>query len=95
MALRKLITISVPPQLLKKAEQVAVQENRTKSELVREALRLYIDTSEVRRRVTREQLTALTDRVQVRTRGVPSLEIRRLIREAVVAARRATPPVKA
>src|SRR5574337_610955 len=92
MALRKLITISVPPQLLKKAERVAVQENRTKSELVREALRLYIDTSEVRRRTTREQLAALINRVQARTRGVPSFEIRRLIREAVAAARRATPP---
>ena len=95
MALRKLMTISVPPQLLKKAERVAVQENRTKSELVREALRLYIDTSEVRRRATREQLAAFLDRVQARTRGVPLQEIRRLIREAVAAARRATPPVKA
>ena len=81
--------------MVSKAERVAVQENRTKSELVREALRLYIDTSEIRRRATREQLTGLMDRVQARTRGVPSLEIRRLIREAVAAARRATPPGKA
>ncbi|MFA5026815.1 MAG: ribbon-helix-helix domain-containing protein [Candidatus Methylomirabilota bacterium] len=95
MAERKLITISVPPQLLDKAERLAVQENRSKSELVREALRLYIDTSEVRRRTTREQLAPLLDRVQSRTRAVPSLEIRRLIREAVRAARRPAPPVKA
>ncbi len=88
MALRKLVTISVPPQLLKKAERVADQENRTKSELVREALRLYIDTSEVRRRTMREQVAAIMDRVQARTRGVPPQEIRRLIREAVAAARR-------
>ncbi len=91
MGLRKLMTISVPPQLLKKAERVAAQENRTKSELVREALRLYIETSEVRRRATREQLARLIDRVQARTRGVPSREIRRLVREAVGAARRSTP----
>jgi metal-responsive CopG/Arc/MetJ family transcriptional regulator len=95
MALRKLITISVPPQLLKKAERIAVQENRTKSELVREALRLYIDTSEVRRRTIREQVAALMDRVQARTQGVPPQQIRKLIREAVAAARRATPSVKA
>ena len=91
MGLRKLITISVPPQLLKKAERVAAEENRTKSELVREALRLYIDTSEVRQRANREQVARLIDRVQARTRRVPSLEIRRLIREAVGAARRSTP----
>ncbi len=95
MGLRKLITISVPPALLKKAERLAAEENRTKSELVREALRLYIDTSEVRRRATRERLGRLIDRVQARTREVPSLEIRRLVREAVGAARRSPPRVRA
>ncbi len=38
----KLVTISLPPSLLKEAEQVAEREHRTKSELVREALRAYI-----------------------------------------------------
>ncbi len=95
MGSRKLVTISVPPELLKKAERVATEENRTKSEVIREALRLYIDTSEIRRRATREQLTRLIDRVQARTRGVPSLKIRRLIREAVDAARRVDPRARA
>ena len=95
MSQRKLMTISVPPQLLKKAERLAAKEHRTKSELVREALRLYIDTSEVRRRATREQLAAPIDRVQERTRGVPPLEIRRLVREAVEAARRPTSRTRA
>ncbi len=85
---RKLVTISLPPRLLKQAEQVAAQENRTRSELVREALRLYLDTSEARRRTTREQLLTLIDRVQDRTRGVASVEIRKLVQEAVEAARR-------
>lgn len=40
---RKLITISLPPAMLKDAEQIAAKEHRTKSELVREALRRYID----------------------------------------------------
>ena len=88
MGSRKLITISLPPQLLKKAEEIAEQENRTKSELLREALRFYIDTSEVRRRAARERLFTLIGQVQARTQGVPVREIRKVIREAVEAARR-------
>jgi metal-responsive CopG/Arc/MetJ family transcriptional regulator len=85
---RKLITISLSPQLLKKAEQVAEQENRTKSELLREALRFYIETSEVRKTAARERLFGLIDQVQARTRGTPPQDIRKLVREAVAAARR-------
>ncbi|MEW6324621.1 MAG: ribbon-helix-helix domain-containing protein [Nitrospirota bacterium] len=40
----KLVTISLPPKLLKEAEQVAREEHRTKSELLREALRVYISS---------------------------------------------------
>jgi CopG family transcriptional regulator/antitoxin EndoAI len=36
-------TISLPPRLLKEAERTAKEEDRTKSELVREALRMYIE----------------------------------------------------
>ena len=36
-------TVSLPPRLIKEAERVAKEENRTKSELVREALRMYIE----------------------------------------------------
>jgi CopG family transcriptional regulator/antitoxin EndoAI len=36
-------TVSLPPKLIKEAERVAKQEDRTKSELVREALRMYIE----------------------------------------------------
>lgn len=88
MGTRRLITISLPPRLLKDAERMAEQENRTKSELLREALRFYIDTSEVRRRVTRERLFALIDATQSRTKGIEPRSIRRLVREAVDAARR-------
>jgi metal-responsive CopG/Arc/MetJ family transcriptional regulator len=88
MGSRKLITISLPPQLLKKAEEIAEQENRSKSELLREALRLYIDTSQVRKRATREQLFGLIAQVQARTAKVPAKEIRKVIREAVEDARR-------
>lgn len=85
---RRPVTISLPPQLLKDAERIAAQENRTKSELLREALRFYIDTSEVRRRATRERLFAFVDGVQSRTKGIEPRGIRKLVREAVDAARR-------
>lgn len=39
----KVTTLSLPPQMVKEAERIAKEENRTKSELFREALRLYIN----------------------------------------------------
>ncbi len=43
--LRTTITwsISLPPRLGKEAEKAAKEENRTKSELIREALRRYLE----------------------------------------------------
>ena len=89
MGTRKLVTISLPPPLLKKAERVAREENRTKSELLREALRFYVETREVRKAAVRERLSELVDRAQARTRGVPAREIRKLVREAIEVVRRA------
>ncbi len=37
------LTVSLPPELLREAERTAREEKRTKSELVREALRFYIE----------------------------------------------------
>ena len=42
MRTSKNVSITVPPALLKQAEEVALQEGRTKSELFREALRRYL-----------------------------------------------------
>ena len=86
---RKIGTISLPPPLLKKAEKVAREENRTKSELLREALRFYVETREVRRMASRERLFALINRVQARASRTPTREIRKLVREAVGSVRRA------
>ncbi len=88
MATRRLITISVPPPLLKKAEQIAREENRTKSELLCEALRFYVETREVRNTAMRERTLTLTDKIQRRTAGVPAREIRKVVGETVEAARR-------
>ena len=38
-----IMTISLPPQLYKDALKIAKEESRTKSELMREALRTYIE----------------------------------------------------
>jgi len=88
MGTRKLITISVPPPLLRRAEQIAREENRTKSELLREALRFYVDTREIRKAGIRERAGALIERFQTRTEGVPPKEIHKVVRQAVEAARR-------
>jgi metal-responsive CopG/Arc/MetJ family transcriptional regulator len=85
---RKLITISLPPPLVKKAEELAREENRTKSELLREALRFYVETKDVRKAAARERFLTVLDQVQTRTEGVPSRQIRRIVGEAVDAVRR-------
>ena len=46
LRLTKLISISIMPDFLREVEKVAKEENRTKSELVREALRRYIEDRE-------------------------------------------------
>jgi metal-responsive CopG/Arc/MetJ family transcriptional regulator len=87
MPARKLITISLPPPLLKQAEAVAREEHRTKSELVREALRFYVETRTIRKETTRERIAPLLARVDARARRAPAPAIRRAIREAVGAVR--------
>ena len=42
MRTTKIMSLSLPPELLREAERVAKKEGRTKSELFREALRRYI-----------------------------------------------------
>jgi CopG family transcriptional regulator/antitoxin EndoAI len=42
MRTMKVISLSLPPDLLKEAEKMAKKEGRTRSELFREALRRYI-----------------------------------------------------
>lgn len=42
MRITKILSLSLPPELLREAERIAKKEGRTKSELFREALRRYI-----------------------------------------------------
>ena len=43
MRTTKILSLSLPPELVREAERIAKQEGRTKSELFREALRRYIE----------------------------------------------------
>ena len=45
----KLLTISIMPEFFEEIERLAKEERRTKSELVREALRCYIAEKELKR----------------------------------------------
>ena len=49
MRTTKLITISVFPDFLKKVDEVAKEESRTRSELFREVMRRYIAARELQR----------------------------------------------
>ena len=74
-------------RILKRAEEVAREENRSKSELLREALRFYVDTREIRKTAVNEWLFAVIDEIQARTKRTRPGNIRRIVREAVQAAR--------
>lgn len=70
------MTVSLPPQLYKKALQIAKKEVRSKSELVREALRDYIAKRE-RVLDAREELAH-----KLEERGIRTLEdVNRFVHE--------------
>ena len=50
------ITISLPPDMFQEVRRVKDEEGRDMSELVREALRLYMEDRELRREQLRERL---------------------------------------
>lgn len=68
-------TISVPPLLSREAVKVAREESRTKSELVREALRRYLENRTLDR--IRNKLSRRFQAMGIRSEG----DIERLIDE--------------
>ena len=50
------ITFSLPPEMAQELRQVVKEEERTVSELLREAIRLYMEEREWRRRERLERL---------------------------------------
>lgn len=74
MRTSKILSLSIPPTLLREAERLAKKEGRTKSELFREALRRYLQErqwAELRRYGSQ----------QVRQLGLKETDVERLVAE--------------
>jgi CopG family transcriptional regulator/antitoxin EndoAI len=72
MRTSKVLSLSLPPALLREAERLAKQEGRTRSELFREALRRYVEErrwAELRAYGTR----------QARKQGLADSDVERVI----------------
>ena len=61
------ITFSLPPEMAQRLRQVVKEEERTVSELLREAIRLYMEEREWRRRERLERLRSRTTTEQDET----------------------------
>ena len=59
MVTRQIVTISLPPAMLRQVETVRKRESRTRSELVREALRQYFAKRMPTVALTKEELEAI------------------------------------
>jgi CopG family transcriptional regulator/antitoxin EndoAI len=76
------LSITLPPEMLKRAQSIAKRESRTMSELVREALRHYD------RQAWWDEVNAY-GRQRAEERGLRERDVERLIRESRRGARRA------
>ena len=65
------ITFSLPPAMAAQVRAVMRAEGRTMSDLVREALRLYMEEREWRQTIRHERLQARRSEEQERTGGTP------------------------
>ena len=61
---RKTITLSLPPEMDQQLRQVVEEENRTVSDLLREAFRLYLEEREWRKQERLERLRSRTSTEQ-------------------------------
>ena len=63
------ITFSLPSEMFKEVQRVKDEEGRDMSELVREALRLYMEDRELRREQRLERLRSREAKREVNERG--------------------------
>ncbi len=70
----KTITFSLPPDMAEQVRQVMKEEGRTMSELVREALRVYMEEREWRR-------LQRYGRLRARERGIAFEDVEQLVDE--------------
>ncbi len=69
MRTTEVMTVSLPPEMVRQVEQVRKRESRTRSELVREALRVYFEQRYPTSRPTRAELAALRRGREAARRG--------------------------
>ena len=69
----RILTLSIPPGLLRQAERIAKEEGRSKSEIFREALRRYVEECRFVRRVGGPALPEQGDRL---LRGCQTLQMK-------------------
>lgn len=74
MRTSKILPISLPPEMLDNVSQLAKKEHRTKSELVREALRRYIEDKEW------ENIRSY-GAARAKARGITEADVDRIIHE--------------
>jgi Arc/MetJ-type ribon-helix-helix transcriptional regulator len=67
MRIAKTVSITLPPELLLKAQEIARREHRTMSELMREALRTYVAAS---KQVDRQAWDKLLERTRAHGRAL-------------------------
>ena len=63
------ITFSLPPEMFEEVQRVKDEEGRDMSELVREALRLYMEDRELRRQQRLERLRSRQAELEENERG--------------------------
>jgi CopG family transcriptional regulator/antitoxin EndoAI len=75
MRTTRILSLSIPPELLRQAERVAKEEGRTKSELFREALRRYLEER-------RWRALQRYGQTQMRRLGLTETDIERAVEES-------------
>ncbi len=80
MRTAKTVSITLPPDLLLKAQEFAQQEHRTMSELFREALRRYISPAPSSITAQKQEWKALLERTRAHgaTLGITEDDVERL-----------------
>ncbi len=88
MRTTKLVTISIPPELLKKVEKLARKENRTRSEFFRETVRQYLAREKYKiLQKEREEAFSALEKIWGKMKGEKPEVIEKTIGEALRSAR--------
>lgn len=94
MRTTKVYSITMPPEMARQAERLAKKENRTMSELMREALRRYqqplvvLDTREFIRQLAPTPPPYQAIRDDARRKGAAKLTLQQIDREVAAVRRR-------